>query len=145
MRLYHYTQELYLATILEDGFLKVADSNAIIPNVVWLTSEKFVPNICRPQDHTVSPPRFSDVTFHRFLFDSKDTSIRRWAFFRRKIKGGREVVAALERKALEMKDNPKKWYVAEMPLKVSGHEIAQTDPDYNFFVEGSGAINFFAP
>ena len=44
-----------------------------------------------------------------------------------------------------MKDSSRKWYVAEVPLKVSIHESAQTDPDYNFFVEGSGAINFFAP
>ena len=145
MKLYHYTQEIYLERILDDGFLNVAETDSVLPNVVWLTSEKFVPNICRPQDHSVSPPRFSDVKFHRFVFDSRDSTIRRWAFFRRKIKGAREHIGALEQKALDMKDNPRKWYVAEVPLKVSVNESAQTDPDYNFFVEGSGAINFFAP
>tara|TARA_Y100000588_G_C13741402_1_gene705736 strand:+ start:127 stop:564 length:438 start_codon:yes stop_codon:yes gene_type:complete len=145
MRLYHYTQERYLESILGDGFLKLGRPVSSIPNVIWLTSEKFVPNICRPQDHSVSPPRFSDVKFHRFLFDSKDPSIRRWSLFRRKIKGVRGDVMALEQKALDLKDNPRKWYVAEIPLQVATHENAETDPDYNFFVEGSGAINFFAP
>ena len=87
MKLYHYTQEIYLERILDDGVLNVAETDSALPNVVWLTSEKFVPNICRPQDHSVSPPRFSDVKFHRFVFDSRDSTIRRWAFFRRKIKG----------------------------------------------------------
>ena len=109
MKLYHYTQEVYLERILEEGFLKLTETDSIIPNVIWLTSEKFVPNICRPQDHLVSPPRISDVKFHRFLFDSRDSSIRPWVFFRRKIKGAREHIGALEQRALEMKDNPKKW------------------------------------
>ncbi len=145
MRLYHYTQEINLKKILQDGLLHAADSGPHIPKVVWLTSEKFVPNICRPKDESASPPRFMDVKFYRFLFDSKDLEIRRWTVFQRTLRGGREEVRALEEKALGLKDNPKKWYIAETPLRISEYEHAETDPDHDFFVEGSGAINFFAP
>lgn len=144
MMLYHYTDESRLENILSDGVLKLGDVAEPIPKLIWLTSERFVPNICRAQDHSVSPPRFMDTTFYRFVFDSKNFPVQRWSSFRRTIKGAREQARKLEEKAKSLKDNPRKWYISRTELLVSSYEVAETDPDYNFLVEG-GAINFFAP
>jgi len=145
MKLYHYTQEAHLETILSDGFLKLGKVNSLIPNLVWLTSGKFVPNICRPKDQTVSPPRFLDLSFYRFILESKNLPVRRWPLYQRTIKGAREEIMALEQKAVGLKDNPRKWYVSETRIPIASYELAETDPDYNFLIEGGGAINFFAP
>lgn len=133
--------------ILSDGFLKLGKGGSLVPNLIWLTSGKFVPNICRPKDQTVSPPRFLDLKFYRFILESKNLSVRRWPLYQRTIKGAREEIMALEQKAIGLKDNPRKWYVSESRIPITSYELAETDPDYNFFVEGEGggAINFFAP
>ena len=145
MKLYHYTQEAHLEMILSDGFLKLGKADSLVPNLVWLTSGKFVPNICRPKDQTVSPPRFLNLKFYRFILESKNLSVRRWPLYQRRIKGAREGIMALEQKAVGLKDNPRKWYVSETRIPIASYELAETDPDYNFFIEGGGAINFFAP
>ena len=144
MTLYHYTSESRLENILRDGILKLGDAVAPIPRLIWLTSERFVPNLCRSQDHSVSPPRFVDTTFYRFVLEEKNIPVQRWSSFRRSIKGAREQVIAIEEKAKGLKDNPRKWYISQTELSISSYELAETDPDYNFLVEGD-AINFFAP
>ena len=144
MKVYHYTKSCRLDIILEARFIKLGSFLPSIPDLVWLTSEKFVPNICRRQDHTLSPARFVDVDYHRFIFDSSDPLINRGASYQRAIKGGRESVATLDRTARDLKDNPRKWFVSEVPLPIKEHEAATADPEFNFFVDGQ-PINYFAP
>ena len=72
MWVYHYTKEVHFEQILKDGLIKVTAFLTPFPSLVWLTSEPFVPNFCRPQDNSLSPPRFVDVAYHRFIFDSAD-------------------------------------------------------------------------
>ena len=144
MKVYHYTKSCRLDIILEARFIKLGSFLPSIPDLVWLTSEKFVPNICRRQDHTLSPARFVDVDYHRFIFDSSDPLIKRWASYQRAIKGARESVATLDRTARGLKDNPRKWFVSEVPLPIKEHEAATADPEFNFFVDGQ-PINYFAP
>ena len=146
MKVYHYTKSFCLDIILEAGFIKLETilPSSSIPDLVWLTSEKFVPNICRRQDHTLSPARFVDVDYHRFIFDSSDPLIKRWASYQRTIRGGRESVATLHRTARDLKDNPRKWFVSEVPLPIGEHEEAIANPEFNFFVDGQ-LVNYFAP
>ena len=144
MKVYHYTKSCCLDIILEARFIKLGSFLPSIPDLVWLTSEKFVPNNCRRQDHTLSPARFVDVDYHRFIFDSSDPLIKRWTSYQRAIRGGKESVATLDRTARDLKDNPRKWFVSEVPLPIKEHEAATADPEFNFFVDGQ-PVNYFAP
>ena len=144
MKVYHYTQSFRLDIILEAGFIKLESFLPSIPDLVWLTSEKFVPNICRRQDHTLRPARFVDVDYHRFIFDSSDPLIKRWTSYQTTIRGDRESVATLNKTARDLKDNPRKWFVSEVPLPIGEHEEATADSEFNFFVDGQ-PVNYFAP
>jgi len=144
MKIYHYTKECSLKDILAVGFITTHRSLAPIPDLIWLTSEIFVPNLCRPQDHSLSPARFLDGIYYRFEFDSSDPNIKLWGRFQRTVRGGREVVANLHREARDLKDNPKRWYISEKRLLVGKYEVATPDPEFNFFIEGQ-SVNYFAP
>ena len=144
MKVYHYTKESHLEKILSDGFIRVDPTIPPILGLVWLTSEKFIPNICRPQDNTLTPARFVDVGYYRFIFDSLNPLIKRWVSYQRTIKGARESVATLNQTARGLIDNPKKWFVSEKPLPIEKHEEAAADPEVNFLLDGQ-SINYFAP
>jgi len=144
MKVYHYTKESHLDKIQGDRFIKVGSAIPPILGLVWLTSEKFVPNICRPQDNTLTPARFVDVGYYRFIFDSLNPLIKRWVSYQRTIKGARESVATLNQTARSLIDNPKKWFVSEVPLPIERHEKATADPEVNFLLDGQ-SINYFAP
>ena len=144
MKIYHYTKEACLEQIIKDGFIKVAVFQTPFPRLVWLTSEQFVPNFCRPQDTTLSPPRFVDVVYHRFIFDSADTEIKKWTYYQRTVKGAKESVRSFNKRAKELKDNPRKWFISEKALPIREHEKATTDPERNFLIDGQ-SINCFAP
>ena len=144
MKVYHYTKESHLEKILSDGFIRVDPTIPPILGLVWLTSEKFIPNICRPQDNTLTPARFVDVGYYRFIFDSLNPLIKRWVSYQRTIQGARESVAALNQTARGLIDNPKKWFVSEEPLPIEKHEEAAADPEVNFLLDGQ-SINYFAP
>ena len=144
MKVYHYTKESHLEKILSDGFIQVDPTIPPIPGLVWLTSEKFIPNICRPQDNTLTPARFVDVGYYRFIFDSLNPLIKRWVSYQRTIQGARESVATLNQMARSLIDNPKKWFVSEEPLPIEKHEEAAADPEVNFLLDGQ-SINYFAP
>ena len=144
MKVYHYTKEAHLERILKDGLIKVTVFQMPFPNLIWLTSESFVPNFCRPQDTTLSPPRFVDVAYHRFIFDSADPPIKKWRYYQRTVKGAKETVRIFNERAHELKDNPRKWFVSEEDLPVKEYEKATADPERNFLIEGQ-SINYFAP
>ena len=144
MKVYHYTKEFHLERILKDGLIKVTPFQTPFPSLIWLTSEEFVPNFCRPQDITLSPPRFVDVDYHRFVFDSADPVIKRWTHYQRTVKGAKERASKLNTRARELKDNPKKWFVSEVDLPIGRHEKATADPERIFFLDGQ-SINYFAP
>ena len=144
MKIYHYTKDSQLEKILGAGFIEMCSSLAPIPDLVWMTSEKFIPNLCRPQDHTLSPARFLDVAYSRFEFDSSDPGIKAWSRYQRTIKGGRKAITSLNQRATDLKDNPKRWFVSEAPLPIGYYEGAMADPEFNFFMDGQ-SVNYFAP
>ena len=144
MRVYHYTKEVHLEQILKDGLIKVTAFLTPFPSLVWLTSEPFVPNFCRPQDNSLSPPRFVNVAYHRFIFDSADPAIKKWMYYQRTVKGAKETVEIINKKARELKDNPRKWFVSKNGLTIGQHEKAIADPERNFLIDGQ-SINYFSP
>ena len=144
MKIYHYTKDSQLEKILGAGFIEMCSSLAPIPDLVWMTSEKFIPNLCRPQDHTLSPARFLDVAYYRFEFDSSDPGIKAWFRYQRTIKGGRNAARSLNQRAADLKDNPKRWFISEARLSIGHYEGAVADPEFNFFMDGQ-SVNYFAP
>ena len=85
-----------------------------------------------------------DVGYYRFIFDSLNPLIKRWVSYQRTIKEAKESVAALNRTARDLIDNPKKWFISEVPLRIEKHEKATADPEVNFLLDGQ-SINYFAP
>jgi len=136
MKVYHYTKEFHLERILSDGFIKVAPFVSPISDLVWLTSEEFVPNTARPQNQHADPPRFFDVfKYHRFVFDSSNPLIKPWTTYQKTFEEKR-VVTALNKTAKDLKDKPESWYVSEEPLPIEEYEKATANPDVNVFIGG---------
>ena len=136
MKVYHYTQSFRLDIILEAGFIKLESFLPSIPDLVWLTSEEFVPNTARPQNQHADPPRFFDVfKYHRFVFDSSNPLIKPWTTYQKTFEEKR-VVTALNKTAKDLKDKPESWYVSEEPLPIEEYEKATANPDVNVFIGG---------
>ena len=133
MKIYHYTKDFHVPTILNDECIKLEVVDGILTGtakpLAWFTAEEFVPNAARPieLDWRGIPYKYSEeYKFYRFIFDSSNSLLHQWNTFQKQVKGSK-YKARIRRRAKKQKDNINKWYVSFAPVPI---EYTDGVPNY---------------